>query len=158
MTSRQVRTLAILFFLLWLLEITVLRLNLNSHVRYFSDDGDRQVYFERGSWLPKGEVPYRDVISEYPQIPTYFFGLLYLLIPGAKDTVFAYLLFSSYFILAMLVVLFTLIDQLYKLLPDKKYLAFLFLLPAPLYYTFNRFDILPAYLCLLSFVLIARKK
>jgi hypothetical protein len=58
----------------------------------------------------------------------------------------------------MLVILFTLIDQLYKLLPDKKYLAFLLLLPAPLYYTFNRFDILPAYLCLLSFVLVGRKK
>lgn len=158
MTSRQIRTLAVLFFILWLLEITVLRLNLNSHVRYFSDDGDRQIYFERGSWLPNGEVPYRDVVSEYPQIPTYFFGLLYLLIPGEKDSIFAYLLFSSYFVLAMLIVLFALIDQLYRLLPERKYLAFLFLLPAPLYYTFNRFDTLPAYLCLLSFVLVARKR
>jgi hypothetical protein len=158
MTSRQIRTLAIVFFLLWLLEITVLRLNLNSHVRYFSDDGDRQVYFERGAWFPNGEVPYRDTISEYPQIPTYFFGLLYILIPGEKNSIFAYLLFSSYFVLAMLIVLFALIDQLYRVLPDRKYLAFLFLLPAPLYYTFNRFDILPAYLCLLSFVLVARKQ
>lgn len=158
MTSRQIRTLAILFFVLWLLEITVLRLNLNSHVRYFSDDGDRQIYFERGSWFPNGEVPYRDVISEYPQIPTYFFGLLYILIPGEKNSIFAYLLFSSYFVLAMLVVLFAMIDRLYRFLPERKYLAFLFLLPAPLYYTFNRFDILPTYLCLLSFVLVSRKQ
>lgn len=144
--------------IIWLLVSTVLRNDLGSHIRYFSDDYDRGIYYERGLWLPNGQVPYRDVISEYPQVPTYLFGLFHIPFLGEKDELLAYLKHSSLFTAVMLVVLFALIGQIYRLLPTAKNRAFLLLLPAPLYFTLNRFDVLPAYLCMLSVVLIHNKK
>ena len=158
MTSRQTLFLSTGLFIFWLLAITLLRSNFGTHIRFFSDEVDRKTYFERGSWLPTGQVPYRDVLSEYPQVPTFFFGLLQIPVLGEQNEERAYLKFSSLFSFSMLVILFALVDQIYRLLPNAKYRAFLLLLPALLYFTFNRFDVLPAYLCLVSFLMIKNQK
>lgn len=158
MIVRQKLYLVAGLLIVWFLATTVLRNNLGGHVRYFSDEADRIAYFERGVWFPKGQIPYRDVFSEYPQVPTFLFGVFYIPILGEKDTMTAYMKFTSLFSLAMLWLLFMTINQVYKLMDGKRYLSFLLLLPAPLYFTINRFDILPAYLCLLSFSLVHSKK
>lgn len=158
MTSRQKLYLSAGLLIFWLFAITLLRNNFGTRIRFFSDEVDRKTYFERGLWLPRGQIPYRDVLSEYPQIPTFLFGLFQIPILGEQNEEIAYWQFSSMLSLMMLVVLFALVNQIYELLPNAKYRAFLLLLPAPLYFTFNRFDVLPAYLCLVSFLMMKNQR
>ena len=54
--------------------------------------------------------------------------------------------------------LFFSILLVYKLRPDRKHLALLMLLPAGLYFTHNRFDIIPAFLGLLSIYLVSKSR
>jgi uncharacterized membrane protein len=86
------------------------------------------------------------------------FGLFRLSILEETNEKLAYLKFSSLFSLVMLVCLFALISLVYRLLPEAKHRSFLLLLPAPLYFTLNRFDVLPGFLCILSLVMISAKK
>ena len=158
MISKRFLYLSIGLITYWLLSVTLLHNNLDTPVRLFSDEFDRLVYFERGQWLPERLVPYKDVMSEYPQIPTYLFGLLHLPVIGETNMLVAYWKHSSIFSALMLIALAATIEILYKILPERKYLAYLLLLPAPLYYTFNRFDILPALFTLLSFIAFRDKK
>ena len=158
MTSRRILFLSVSLFLVWFLITTILHSNFGGHVRYFSDDHDRRIYFDRGAWLKKGQVPYRDVVSEYPQVPTLLFGLLRIPFLGEKKYSIAYRNYSALFSFAMLIILFALINLLYQLLPNAKYRSFLLMLPAPLYFTLNRYDVLPAFLCLVSLALVRDKK
>lgn len=158
MISKRFQYLSLGLLLYWLLSVTLFQNNLNLPFRLASDYYDRLFYFERGAWLPEGLVPYRDVLSEYPQIPTYLFGLLRLFTLQDTNEFIAYWKHSSVFSALMILCLLAVIEMLYKMLPEKKYLAYLLLLPAPLYYTFNRFDILPALFSLISFRLIQDKK
>lgn len=112
---------------------------------------------QRGEWFPQHSLPYVNVPSEYPQIPTYLFGLLYLFIP-TSEVLKVYFLYSSIFSLLMLVTLFFTIRMLYAMLPRRKWLAYLMFLPGTLYFTYNRFDILPAFLALWSLLLLRRQK
>lgn len=142
--------LGIGLFIIWLLTSFVLRSNFDTKIRYLSDDYDRYVYFQRGLWLVNHQVPYRDSISEYPQIPTYLFGLIHVVTAGEPNESVAYWKYSSFFSLIMFIILWATIELLRKILPKGSYLPYLLLLPAPLYFSINRFDILPAYLTLLS--------
>lgn len=141
-------TLSLLF--VWILAISVLRSEQASDIRWVNDNNDRLVYMQRAAWIVDGSIPYKDVFSEYPQIPNYFFALPYILLslfqPIETINSFQYIAFFSFF---MLIILELTIILLYKLLPRNKDRAFLLLLPASLYFTFNRFDILPAFLTLL---------
>lgn len=158
MKSNRFVSLGLGLLLLWLLVITFLRANLQTPVRLFSDEYDRFIYFERGAWFTEHLVPYRDVLSEYPQVPTYFFGLVRAVTLGEGNIDIAYWKFSSAFSLLMLVILAATIELLYRMLPTKKYRAYLLLLPAPLFFSFNRFDILPACLSLLSYKMLREEK
>jgi hypothetical protein len=115
--------------------------------RLFTDPYDRSTYFERGKWLIEGTLP----ISEYPQIPTLLFGINHLLSSWADPNI-QLAVYLAFFSLEMLFVLFLLFKVLLDLLPPglSNY-AFLLLLPPTLYFTYNRFDILPAYLCLVAY-------
>ncbi len=160
---RKYNYLLIAFLLvLWLLQSTLLRNNLyadsETALRWISDHNDRWIYMLRGEWLPKGGAPYRDVPSEYPQIPTYFFGLLFLLVPPGSDEQMTYFIHSSVFSLTMLILLYAAIHLLYAMLAERKWMAFLMLLPGTLYFTLNRYDILPAFLSLLSLWALKREK
>ena len=50
-------------------------------VRFFNDHYDRTTYFERGKWLSENSP----AISEYPQIPTFLFGINHLISMGVES-------------------------------------------------------------------------
>lgn len=164
-----------------------IRKNFGSEVGYFNDYGDKIVYAVRGSWYPYSKNPYTEVPSEYPQAATYFFALPYMIMgfPGPLDTRLIgelenfvnsdiplnanaqsaphlrnklFMRYSFIFSLLMVPFLFFSILLVYKLRPDRKHLALLMLLPAGLYFTHNRFDIIPAFLGLLSIYLVSRNR
>lgn len=160
MNKKQTYFLAAILLVIWILFISVLRANLSNspdYVRWFNDHNDRWIYMLRGEWFPQHNLPYVNVPSEYPQIPTYLFGLLYIFIPTA-DVQRVYFLHSSIFSLLMLVSLFFTTRMLYAMLSERKWLAYLMLLPGTLYFTYNRFDILPAFLVLWSLWSLRRQK
>ena len=113
--------------------------------RYFNNKYDIGIYQLRGSWYLNDQVPYRDVFSEYPQLATYMFAIPYVISDSNDPTTYRYI-----FSLIMALCLALLIKFVYELRPDKKYLAFLLLLPASLYFTHNRFDVVPSLFVLLS--------
>jgi uncharacterized membrane protein len=160
MNRKQTYFLAVILLVIWLLFISVLRANLSNslnYIRWFNDNNDRWIYMQLGEWFPQHSLPFVIVPSEYAQIPTYLFGLLYLFIP-TSDVQRVYFLHSSIFSLLMLVILFFTIRMLYAMLPGRKWLAYLMFLPGTLYFTYNRFDILPAFLALWSLLLLRRQK
>lgn len=156
------RLLIVSLLLMWILQISVLRNSPSQDserfVRWVNDPYDILVYMRRGAWLPEHSVPYRDVFSEYPQIPTYLFGLIYLLIPPSNDEQMASFIYSSLFSFLMLVFLYATIQMLYHMRAEKKWMALLMLLPGTLYFTINRFDILPAFLSLLALWVLQRER
>lgn len=115
--------------------------------RLFDDPYDRNDYFERGKWFTENTLP----LSEYPQIPTLLFGINHLTSMWGNSNM-QLTLYVAFFSLEMLLVLFLVYKVLLKLLPAgfSNY-ALLVLLPPTLYFTYNRFDILPAYLCLIAY-------
>ena len=151
--------LGIGLLLLWVCMATILRENLGSNVRLFNDEADRTDYFYRGSWLPLNKVPYRDVMSEYPQVPTFIFGILYIPFLKQTDPAVAYSGYSALFSFLMLCLLACLMITLDRMLPEKnKKLVFCLLLPAPLYFVYNRFDVLPSLIVVLALLLAGRQK
>jgi hypothetical protein len=157
MDKKRINSLAIGLFIVWLAFISVFRANLGSGVRIFNDDYDRAVYSIRGEWLLNGQVPYLDVPSEYPQVATVLFAVPYLFTSHPSVEAYGYWLHSSIFSLIMLGFLGGTIILLYRMLPTHKSRAYLMLLPASLYFAYNRFDILPSFLVLLSLYFLQRK-
>jgi len=118
------------------------------------DFGDISVYFRIGKWLTQHTLP----ISEYPQIPTLLFGITRLF-SSLLHTRFQPDIFAISFSMEMFIVLFLVFKGLLGILPPKlSNYAFLVLLPPTVYFTYNRFDILPAYLCLLAYIASINKK
>lgn len=160
MSKKHTYILAVGLLIFWLLLTSVLRDNLSTDPeapRWFNDHNDRWIYMEIGGWLPRHEIPYRDTPSEYPQVPTCLFGILRLFSPGTNEQTI-YFLHSSLFTFLMLLFLFLTIRLLYTMLPRQKWMAYLMLLPGSLYFTYNRFDILPAFLALWSLWFLQRNK
>lgn len=116
--------------------------------RLFADYYDRSFYFERGKWFINNTIP----TSEYPQIPTLLFGINHITSNWLDNPNMQMQIYVAVFSLEMLIVLFLVFKKLVELLPFQlsKY-AYLVLLPPSLYFTFNRFDILPTYFCLLAY-------
>jgi hypothetical protein len=122
--------------------------------RLFADAYDRGIYFERGKWFTENTLP----ISEYPQFPTLLFGINHL-ISMWIDTNMQLVVYTAFFSLEMLLVLFLVYKILLGLLPpDHSNYALLVLLPPTLYFTYNRFDILPAFLCLIAYGAATRRQ
>jgi hypothetical protein len=122
--------------------------------RYISDYIDINAYFGRAKWV----VTHEAAVSEYPQIPTYLFGLNEF-IAGFFDVSIRFLIFYSIIAFEMIVVLYFFIKILYESFPsDRKYRSLLMLLPPTLYFVINRFDILPALLCLIALKMTQEKK
>ncbi|MBM3984784.1 MAG: DUF2029 domain-containing protein [Planctomycetes bacterium] len=123
------------------------------------DVHDRNVYQQRGRWLPGGRVPYVEEHSEYPQLATLLFGLPYVFfeshVPQGRQQTTQELRqhpedSAAYFdlhhvsmalSLAALLVLTALLLAELGAGPGR---ALLLLLPASAYYAFNRFDAWPA--------------
>jgi hypothetical protein len=161
--------------------------NFHSEIGLLNDYRDMMVYAVRGSWYPYSKKPYTEVPSEYPQLATYFFAVPYIVLdfPGPLDTRLIgelesivasgfttnpnlpdsphlrnrlFMRYSLVFSLLMVPFLFFSVLIVYKLRPDRKHLAFLMLLPAGLYFTHNRFDIIPSFLGLLAIYLLSRER
>ena len=66
MSIRQHTLLAVGLALVWILGNTALKFDPPGYGRLFSDDLDRALYAQRGSWALNGTVPYRDVLSDIP--------------------------------------------------------------------------------------------
>jgi len=161
--------------------------NFRSEIGFLNDYADIMVYAVRGSWYPYSRTPYTDVPSEYPQAATWLFAVPYVILgfPGPLDTrpikeieTFVasdlptnpnlpasphlrnrlLMRYSLVFSLLMVPFLFFSILIVWRLRPDRKYLAFLMLLPAGLFFTHNRFDIIPAFLSLLAIYLLSKDR
>ncbi len=123
-------------------------------VRFVAEFYDRAAYYERGQWFTAGPP----AISEYPQLPTLLFGVNNLFALPFPPAV-RFLAYAAFFSLWMMLALLAVIKLLARHLPPaRQNLAFLMLLPPVVYYTYNRFDILPALLCLLAWLATARRR
>ena len=118
--------------------------------RYINDGFDMGVYQTVGTWFTEGKQPYKDVFSPYPQLATYMFALPYAVTGYAEDPGIYRYIFS----LLMDLCLATMIILIYQYRPVTKNLAFLLLLPASLYFTHNRFDIVPSLFVLISLLML----
>jgi hypothetical protein len=153
MRARQHAALLTTLAIVWALGISVLQSNCSSNVRLFNDDYDRSIYAMRGAWALNRTVPYRDEPSEYPQLATYLLGVPYLLAgQAARD----YRVYSAIVSAIMLAFLYGAIVLLYRMLPARKARAYLMLLPGALYFSYNRFDIVPSVLVLASLFFLQR--
>lgn len=122
---------------------------------FIYDPHDFIVYSERGSWFASQKKPYAEVFSEYPEVATYFFAAPHIVkqfLPLSNEFKISYDLNIYQFIFSFIMglLLSLLIIQIYSLKTESKNLAFLLLLPAGIFYMFNRFDVLPAFLSILS--------
>ena len=146
------------FLLLILLVVVTIGLthNLGAQIRLFNDYFDRGVYYIRASWYSEGKVPYRDTVCEYPQIALYFLTIPFFLSPDKTVSQGQYVVLITAIMLLCLYGTFLL---LYGMLEGKnKLVALLLFLPASLYFTINRFDILPAFITLLSLWYLKEKR
>ncbi len=133
--------------------------NFNSEVRFINDfDSGLKIYYSRGEWYPLKKVPYLETFSEYPQLATYFFAVPHAMLSFIYGTNYGRLQYHLIFSVIMAILLFASIVLLYNLRLNKRYLAFLMLLPASLYFSYNRYDILPAFLSILSIWLLSKEK
>lgn len=123
--------------------------------RLFNDHFDMDNYRDRGSWIIGWQEPYADVFSEYPQLATYMFAIPHLLLDILDLNPESYRYFFS-LIMAICLGITTIL--VYQERTDRKYLAFLMFLPASLYFTHNRYDIVPAMLTLVSVLLLQRQR
>ena len=115
--------------------------------RLINDPYDLSTYQDRGSWIVEGQQPYKDVFSEYPQLATYMFAIPHILgrlFRFSGDT------YRYFFSLIMAVSAVITIVLIYEQRSDRKYLAYLMFLPASIYFTHNRYDIVPAMFTIIS--------
>lgn len=124
-------------------------------IRWLEDDHDRQVYYMRGSFLPRGQVPFLEVQSEYPELATWSFAIPYLFMHAPSDP-WAYLgvppmpvferyanLHSSAMALCLVLLIFVSAKLCIRLGRDPRW-ALLLLLPSTMFFALSRFDALPA--------------
>jgi hypothetical protein len=122
--------------------------------RFFVDNYDRTVYFEIGKWFTENTHP----ISQYPQIPTLLFGIDHVFSMWL-NTHLQFVVYTAFFSLEMIIILFFAFKALLELLPSSQSnYAFLLLLPPTIYFSYNRFDILPAFLCLIAYSASTKKQ
>ena len=134
--------------------------NFGSKARLINDYFDRADYAERGFWILTGQVPYRDIPTEYPQIPAGLFGLVTwvakTLLPAEWPISAGFAILWSVF---MMIVFLLTVWQIHRMLPvGRKNLAWLLFLPSVIYFSMNRFDMLSVYLGLIVFMFILDKR
>lgn len=143
----------------------------DEEIRLIEDDHDRHVYYQRGSWLPRHQVPFLEVDSEYPELATWFFALPYLaldapanpaayesanLSPGAKELYQRYFnLHSAAMALFELLLVAVTAAAAVRLGRDPRRGLFI-LLPATMFFALSRYDVMPVFLVSLSFLLLLK--
>ena len=147
------KTRIVLFYIL-IACLSLMLSGLPDSPRYINDGYDMDVYQKVGTWFPEGKQPYKDVFSPYPQLATYMFALPYALTVDATDPDIYRYIFS----LLMDLCLATMIVLIYLYRPVTKNLAFLLLLPACLYFSHNRFDIVPSLFVVTSLLMLFNRR
>lgn len=133
------------------------------------DDHDRGVYLQRGSWLPRQQVPYLEVHSEYPEVATWFCALAYLFVDAPSDPqayagrpaaelVESYLNVHSAEMAVALLLLIWITALLAKDLGNDPRRAWFLLLPGTMYFALSRYDVLPALMIALALLLLFKKR
>jgi hypothetical protein len=123
-------------------------------IRYLRDDYDRAAYAERGSFLRDRKRPYVDVYGEYPQVATYLFALPYLVVSTAA----AHMLVFTFMMAASLGLLAILMARMCRLLGIPTSRVLFLLLPGTLYFSLNRFDVLPETMVMLALLWLVERK
>jgi len=132
--------------------------NFNSKIRLINDHAEQGIYYLRGMWYPLNKVPYHDTFSEYPQAATYLFGLPHAILMGEGQSNYSEKKYYLIFAAIMMAFLALTIALLFSMRDKNKYLALLMLLPASLYFSYNRFDIFPVFLGILSIKLLSKER
>ena len=158
MEKKKTNFLMLGLVVFWLLNISILWQNLGSKILFANDYYDRQDYARDGGCIFNRASPlsrYHQRIPANSHLP--FCSSLLFFHAHLGDS-YSFWLFSSIISLIMVGFLSGTITLLYPMLPIHKNSAFLLLLPAALYFTTNRFDILPSFLVLLSLFFLQRQK
>ncbi|HEY9779993.1 MAG TPA: hypothetical protein V6D09_07650 [Leptolyngbyaceae cyanobacterium] len=125
-------------------------------LRLFFDSNDLNVYFRSSRWVVDQGILYKDIFSEYPLLAGLIFGIVrYLakiLHPFSSE-------FDSFSWLWMSINWFIYLWIIYLVATRlSKPALWIWLAPAPLYFTLLRFDIYPALMTLLALFAIHREK
>lgn len=134
-------------------ELTFLRDD--ARAQLIRDDHELRVFHARGSWAARGITPYdASIFQEYPQV-----GLAYITAAYAFTEEYGYYRWALITLNILLAVglLFVSIRLLRKLQSPSWY-AGLLVLPAMLFFTFSRFDILVALLVQIGLWLILSRR
>jgi hypothetical protein len=124
-------------------------------LRVIRDDWDRYVYFMRGSFAVKRHArPYVDVESEYPQLATYYFALPLAFTRDDTESRNLFSLSMALFLGATAL----LVSRMCRRFDLSQWRVLALLLPGTLFFTINRFDMLPAFLCLAATALLLSRR
>lgn len=141
-----------------------------SGIQPIEDDHDRGVYLQRGSWLPRQQVPYLEVRSEYPEVATWFCAIPYLFLKNAPAAPAAYkgrppawlahdyLNLYSAMMAVVLLLLIGVTAILARQLGNDPRRAWFLLLPGTLYFSLSRYDAVPALLISTAVVLLVWRR
>jgi len=146
--------LNIFAFLLFISFLSISITHFAANNRTFNDSYDIDKYMKMGSWYVLDKKPYQDIRSVYPQLATYMFAIPYLFNDDLNDLQ-AYRTIHS---LMMDLALACLIILIFQFRTEKKYLAFILLLPACFYFSHNRYDVIPSLLVTLSLVSLFKER
>jgi hypothetical protein len=124
-------------------------------IRLIKDNPELYVYFIRSSWLNEHKIPYTPANpQEYPQIALFFLTLPRFL----TDNFMIYRKILSGMLGICFVLIIIVNFKLIAKIHQSSVYNWLLFLPSALYFTFNRFDILPALLVQLSLLFFFNKK
>jgi hypothetical protein len=121
------------------------------------DSYDTNNYYRFGSWYTLDQKPYKEVFSPYPQLATYLFALPHVI---ANELLKSYdeMDYKLIFSLLMMLVLFATILVLFMMRSDRKNYAFFMMLPACIFFAHQRYDILPAFLGIISVFFLLKER
>lgn len=142
-------------------------------IRILQDNIDRSYYFNRGAFISRNITPYSPEHSvEYPQIAVYSFVIPHLLmkitpysIQKTNDNQIQDLIYGSIkpgtyqkatmniysLLMALTFISFSFLTlKLLTSMNSSSYRLYIFILPAFMYFTINRYDILPAFFVTLA--------
>lgn len=124
--------------------------------RWLSDPYDAGVYWKRAGFVSDGGLPYRDTFSEYPVFATLTFALPLAVVPGLD--VRTYRLVWALLMLLPFAAILLLIQRAREEAGLPAWPVALMASPSVLYFSLNRFDVLPALVCVWSLLLFHRRR
>lgn len=135
-----------------------LRDNVNQKIGFTEDSYDRCIYYTLGSRYALEKIPSSQIFGGYPYIALCFFAIPHIIFSSIHYKYYGFEYYNLVFSAMMMVFLFGTIVSLYGLKNKHKCFAYLMLLPSALYFSYNRYDILPAFLSILSIKFLSQER